>query len=488
MWINTNLALDVHVALRDPMRRSRELGRSRNSLLGPVLPEQNHLPGLYEVPRGQPIEIHPARLPDASHTTVYTPVLPFKAPNLEIHRSAARRIGVEGFGVFWYSFLAMRLIRNADGLIVALLVVACAVPAVVHGQAGESDLKVYGYLQASFYAQTSDDNSDRNSTTFTVQQLNVLLQKDLTRRWSTFVDLLFTNSYSSFRNSGSFGIEQAWVRYRRSHYINVKLGLMLPKFNYLNEIRHKMPVLPYIIRPIVYETTFQEDVNIDEYLPQQAYAQAYGYAPAGDYKIDYAGYVGNSSNINRDGDLGPTGVDTTNTFLLGGRVGIRHASFQIGLSATHDKVDFLSGVLPDTLTPSLRFEGISRVRLGGDFRFEFQNLSFESEFISVTYDDGSPEFDVDKKFYYGTLGYLFADRLFAYVSYWWLEEHLAQRQTGGFQTAEFTIKIPNGGVAYHVNERITFKGSFARGDRDFSILDIPEGDFKFYSVAVSVFF
>jgi hypothetical protein len=370
---------------------------------------------------------------------------------------------------------------------VTLLLAACAIPSVVLGQGGESELKVNGYLQASFYEQTVDGNSDRNSNMFTVQQLNVLLQKGLSRRWSVFADLLFTNSYSSFRSSGSFGLEQAWVKYRRSHYLSVKLGLMLPKFNYLNEIRHKMPVLPYIIRPIVYETSFQEDLNIDEYVPQQAYVQAYGYTPAGDYKIDYAGYVGNSSNINRDQGRGNTGVDTTDTFLLGGRVGIRHASFQIGLSATHDKINFLTG-LEDTLMPSLQLDGISRVRLGGDFRFEYQSLSFESEFISVTYDDGFPEFDVDKKFYYGTLGYLFADRLFAYVSYWVLEEHLARRQTNGFQTAKFTVKIPNGGVAYHMNERITFKGSIMRVDREHNITGIPEGDFNFYALAVSVMF
>jgi hypothetical protein len=396
---------------------------------------------------------------------------------------------VEGFGVFWYSFLVMRLIPNSNRLIVALLVVACAIPAVVHAQGGESDLRVYGYLQASFYEQTRDDNSDRNSNTFTVQQLNLLLQKDLSRRWSAFVDLLFTNSYSSFRNAGSFGIEQAWVRYRRDHYLNVKLGLMLPKFNYLNEIRHKMPVLPYIIRPLVYETSFQEDVRIEEYVPQQAYVQAYGYAPAGDFKIDYAGYVGNSSNINRDSDFGQTGLDTTNALLIGGRVGVRHASFQIGLSATHDKVDYLSGVEPDTLTPQLQFDGISRVRLGVDLRFEYRNLSFESEFISVTYDDDFPEFDVDKMFYYGTLGYLFADQLFAYVSYWELEEHLAaRRQANGFLTAKLTARITGGGVAYHFNERITFKGSGTRVNQEFSIPDAAARDFNFYALAVSVLF
>jgi len=382
----------------------------------------------------------------------------------------------------------MRHLRKPDRLLASLLIVASAIPVVAHGQDGESDLRVYGYLQASFYQTMLDGATEQNSNSFTVQQLNVLLQKNLSHRWSVFVDLLFTNSFSSFRNAGSFGIEQAWVRYRRSHYINVKLGLMLPKFNYLNEIRHKMPVLPYIIRPIVYETSFQEDVNIDEYVPQQAYVQASGYAPAGDYKIEYAAYLGNSANINRDPGFGNTGVDTTDTFLVGGRVGVRHSLFEIGLSATHDKVDFLPGLEADTLTPALELEGISRVRLGGDFRFEYRNLSFWSEFILVSYDDGFPEFDVDKSFFYGTLGYLFGDRLFAYVSYWYLEQNLARRVSAGFETAKFTLSIPNVGVAYHLSDRIIFKGSATRADRTINILDIPVPDFDFYAVAVSVMF
>ena len=111
------------------------------------------------------------------------------------------RIEVEGQGVFWYSFLTMTLARNNFRLMVVLLLTACALPVVVHGQSGESDINIYGYLQASFYYETRDLDTKRNSTTFTVQQLNVLLQKDLARQWSAFVDLLFTNSYSSFRQS-----------------------------------------------------------------------------------------------------------------------------------------------------------------------------------------------------------------------------------------------------------------------------------------------
>jgi hypothetical protein len=107
----------------------------------------------------------------------------------------------------------------------------------------------------------------------------------------------------------------------------------------------------------------------------------------------------------------------------------------------------------------------------------------------VTYDDGFPEFDVDKAFYYGTLGYLFADRLFAYVSYWELKEHLAaRRQTSGFLTAEFTARITGGGVAYHLNERIIFKGSATRVNQGFSIPDAVARDFNFYALAVSVLF
>lgn len=372
-------------------------------------------------------------------------------------------------------------------LVVALLVTAGVAPTSVSAQAGESDLRVYGYLQASFYHQRIDDYPTFDNNSFTVQQLDIMLQKDLGRRWSSFVDLLWTNNYSSFRNAGTFDLEQAWVRYRRSYFLNVKMGLLIPRFNYLNEIKNKMPVLPYIIRPIVYETSFQEDVWLDEYVPQRAYVQVYGYAPVDEYKIEYAAYVGNSPNIN-SAPPNQTGLDTTKTFLVGGRIGVRHPLFEVGVSATHDKVNYLRGV-DDMVTPPLQFENVSRVRLGADASLEFRNFSLRGEFIDVNYDDDHPIVDVDKRFYYGTLGYRFSNQVFVYGTYWFLEQGLVQRTPpNDYLTATWSMKIPGGGVAYPMSDRITFKGAYARGVQKWSKPGLQENSFDFFTVAVSVMF
>lgn len=371
----------------------------------------------------------------------------------------------------------------------ALIVSVVCAPTAGWAQGGESDLRVFGYLQASFYQEYYPNGENPNTNTFTVQQLNIMLQKDLGKRWSTFVDLLVTNSYSSFRNVGTFDLQQAWVRYRRSHYLAVKGGLLIPWFNYLNEIKNKMPLLPYIIRPIVYETSFQEDVPIEEYVPQRAYVQVYGYAPVGDYKIEYAAYSGNSPNVRTNPDFGQTGLDTTSSLLFGGRIGVRQTYFQAGFSATHDEVNYLDSVLPDTLSPPLVFNGISRVRLGGDLEIEVRNFKFEGEYISVEYDDDNPDINNDKTFYYGTLGYNVSEKVFVYASYWEIKQHFNQRDASGdFLSADLQLKIPNGGVAFEMTDRITFKAATARLTR---VLDYPGfGDRVswFFAVAGSIMF
>ena len=382
------------------------------------------------------------------------------------------------FSQRWFSLRVSVLIVTAIGLSHGL----------ARAQAGESDLRVYGFLQASFYQEYYADSTEANSNTFTVQQLNILLQKNLGRRWSAFVDILLTNNYASYRNYGTLDLQQAWVRYRHSYHLNIKAGLLIPQFNYLNEIKNKMPVLPYIIRPIVYETSFQEEIPLDEYVPQQAYVQVYGYAPADEFKIEYAGYAGNSPNVNTDPDYGPTGVDTTNSLLVGGRVGVRHPNFTVGFSATHDKVDQLDGVMPDSLSPAFDFANTNRVRVGADVEAEYRGFRFESEYISVNYDDGRDDVKNDKRFYYGTLGYQATEKLFVYGSYWQLEQYYTGRDSTVTLTPELVLRIPNGGVAYQMSDRITFKGAAAYVKWKFDLPGVSNRNWWFLTTAVSVMF
>jgi len=191
-----------------------------------------------------------------------------------------------------------------SSMVAALL--SCGL-AQLYAQPAGLNLKVFGYFQASVWYEQGLDSLDKEKS-FGLQQLNLFLQKDLTPNWRMFVNFEFVNSYSSFRNWGAHNLEEAWVSYRRSEQFNLKLGLQVPTFNNLNEIKNRTPVLPYIIRPLAYESSLNEILSLEEFAPAQAFAQAHGFIPARELKLDYAVFVGNSPNINSDPREGQTGV------------------------------------------------------------------------------------------------------------------------------------------------------------------------------------
>jgi hypothetical protein len=334
-----------------------------------------------------------------------------------------------------------------------------------------------------------------------MQQLNLFLQKDLARNWTAFVNFELVNSYSSFRQWGAFNLEEAWTRFRFSKEFNLKLGLQIPIFNNLNEIKNRTPLLPYIVRPLVYETSFNEFIALEEYLPARSYVQSYGFFALGESKLDYAIYLGNSPNINNNRERDQTGIDTTSAVLVGGRLGFRTGELKAGVSATADKINFDLGPPENReLVASVfnavpaDFEDVSRRRFGSDLSFRIWNFSFEGEYISVIYDDDISDFSVDKKFYYGTLGFHITEKLFLYGSYWFVEEDflkvdfISQNDIRIISTV-FQVKVPNFGVAYHFTDRLTFKAHIARAniesptDREFD-----DEVLEYLSGAVSVFF
>jgi hypothetical protein len=287
-------------------------------------------------------------------------------------------------------------------------------------QIDTGDIKIFGYFQTSF-RHTTELESDPEQNSFNLQQLNLFFQKDFSQNWTAFVNFEFLNNFSSSRQWGSANLEEAWLKYRSGKEFNLKLGLQIPIFNNLNEIKNRTPVLPYIIRPLVYEASFSEFIPVEEYLPTRAYIQAYGFAPlSAEAKFEYAAYIGNSPNISRprpdsEGDF-QTGVDTTATFLVGGRLGLRHRELKAGVSATLDNVNYFKGVEIIVGGAPSRFDEIRRFRLGGDLSYSFGPFSLESEFILVTYDDDIEEASLDKRFFYATLGYHLNERLLVYGS------------------------------------------------------------------------
>lgn len=351
-------------------------------------------------------------------------------------------------------------------------------------QVSESPIKLFGYFQTQFSHQ--DHRNQRSSNSFNMQQMNIFAQKDLGKNWTALVNLEFLNTYSSGRFWGSFNLEEAWVRYRVGKRLNLKLGLQIPIFNNLNEINNRMPLLPYIIRPLAYETSFGEFLDIESFTPKRTFIQAYGYFPQGDLKIDYALYIGNSPNITsaKTGSNKQSGVDSTNTFLVGGRSGIRFGELKAGFSFTYDVVTQFGD--RDTLIglPSTSFDEINRYRLGADLSYSYKDLSFEAEFIKVILDDNFSEIDFDKMFYYGTISYPVSDGLLAYITYTKTEENSIVKFEG-FPSFEVNVNVLSVGASYDFNDRIRLKAQYGGVKAS-----LPERDdkFNYYSAAVSVFF
>ncbi|MCH8960136.1 MAG: hypothetical protein IH820_02085 [Bacteroidetes bacterium] len=364
----------------------------------------------------------------------------------------------------------------------------------------------FGYFQTSFQHWTSfSDESAKN--TFSLQQLNLFFQTDVSRRWRAFVNFEVLNNFSSSRRWGGFNIEEAWLRYRVKASFNLKIGLQIPIFNNLNEIKNRTPLLPYIIRPLVYETSFSEIIPTEDFVPARAFVQAYGFVPVGRAKIDYAAYLGNSPNIRsqfdnvREGEDGQTGIDTTITLLAGGRLGLRLGEVRAGVSATHDVTNELQGVEAFFGGSASRFTGISRVRLGADFSYHLGRLLFEGEWIRVSYDDDEPDLNVDKAFFYGTLGFQLTEQVFVYATYWDTLRRQVEFNIHGPDglipvfPSEFDIEVIQAGVAYTPNDRITFKAQAGPVDLVQTVTVVPFGDidritaeFNLFSIAASVLF
>jgi hypothetical protein len=361
-------------------------------------------------------------------------------------------------------------------------------------QQEDAPLKIFGYFQNSLQHWTTlGDLQEHNS--FSLQQLNLFFQKELGDNWTAFVNFEALNTFSSSRSWGALNIEESWVRYRLDMRFNLKLGLLVPTFNNLNEIKNRTPLLPYIIRPLVYETSFNEFIGIEDFVPARAFAQAYGFFPLGNFKLDYAIYTGNSPNINASPTRGQTGIDTTTTFSVGGRLGIRHWDLKFGLSATHDRSSKFQEIAPHVGRPATDLQELPRLRLGGDLSYDWGRFSLESEFIRVFIDDDLPELEVDANFYYATLGYHLSDKLFAYGTYWAIDLRIAALAPDEGVIEKENILTPGFGASYQLGDNIRLKAQYARVKDEDNLRFLTENrvekerdNFSVYTVAISAFF
>ncbi|KAA3609709.1 MAG: hypothetical protein D8M58_09325 [Calditrichaeota bacterium] len=352
-------------------------------------------------------------------------------------------------------------------------------------QTEESPLRIFGYFQNSFvYEKTSRSQIRRSS--FNMQQLNLIAQKDIAESWSAFINFQAVNNFTSVKQWGAFSVEEAWLRFRKGNHFNLKLGLQIPIFNSFNEIKNRTPLVPYVTKPLVYEDSYSEIIAISDFVPQKTFIQAYGFHRVGSIKIDYATYLGNSPNVETWEGNAISGLDTTDTFLFGTRLGFRTKNFKLGVSFTSDQAAGVKFSPKIFLEDSSINKLVHRMRLGADISFEFGNFDFKSEFIRVLYDENIPQLDLTKTFYYATLGYFITDEWYPYFSYWHIREKF-------LPNADFSFSVPTVGVSYMLNDRITLKAQSALIKFKTKVFTDqyhvgPTADFGNHALAVSVFF
>lgn len=204
-------------------------------------------------------------------------------------------------------------------------------------------LDIYGYFQVIGQYWDIDSNpkyAPRYTSSFSAQQFNVFFRKQYDARFSAFINLEFTNSFSTKRGWGGMNLEEAWGRYDYNQRLKIKLGVLIPTFNNLNAIKNRTPLLPYIYRPIAYESIFDTALNIRQFVPQQAGIEIYGTFSGGSpFKFDYALFAGNQVGfvLKEDVSLYTSGNDTTLAKMVGGRMGVRYNGVKFGVSSANDK-------------------------------------------------------------------------------------------------------------------------------------------------------
>jgi hypothetical protein len=133
--------------------------------------------------------------------------------------------------------------------------------------------------------------------------------------------------------------------------------------------------------------------------------------------------------------------------------------------------------------PAAELNSIYRYRIGGDLSYHSEKWLVAGEFIHVNYDFDQPEINFDQRFYYGTLGYYFSERLFVYASYWYAHANVQPLFDEGFH-------VPTLGVTYHLNDMIVLKAQSAQVKSETTDPAEPtqKANFDYSFFAVSVVF
>lgn len=327
----------------------------------------------------------------------------------------------------------------------------------VHAQDSEDKLHIYGFTQVLFVSKYTNVDVFKNdvdipfdysrhyvSNSFSLHQVNLFFQKAVSERSTFFLNLEASGSYSSRIPSGYLEIPEGWISYRLNDELELKAGLLLPKFNNLLEIKNRLPLFPYLIRPIFYENLISETYDPEDYRPDRAYVLINYITPISrELVFDAAFYMGNSEDsflattdksVLEEADTEERariylGENMNSALLFGGRIGIENVfgTFKFGISGTIDednkKISETSVYsLPSSVTPIMG--EVPRYRLGLDLSFNLEKFAFESEFMGAYHNHSKiheiPQFknvNLNKFFQYSNLTYNFTTETYIYGGY-----------------------------------------------------------------------
>lgn len=373
----------------------------------------------------------------------------------------------------------------------------------------QNDLMIYGSLQNVFLYQDYNlqlnepierDLFSYESNSFAVQQLDIFFTKLFDDKYKVFIDLEMKLNYSSEQGWGNINLQEAWMSYSHNNYFEVKAGMMFPKFNYLNEYKNRLAILPYLFRPMIYEQILSELIQFEDFIPEKAFLQFSGKIPLSKFYIEWAAYMGNAESSYIVDNQDYNSEITSSLFILGGtdftdfdlklygtRIGIlkKDESIRFGISATYDS-DNRNNLTTDELGNNKPILGdVPRVRIGSDLGLKYKGFELEAELIRTFYNyDTSdiPNLELGQFFIYGMLLYNFTDRIYAFGGH--------QIRTDEFYNYDSNCPFVGGG--FRLNNSITCKLQYSKYwhgiERGMDNQLVGETFLDLYMMGVSVLF
>lgn len=233
---------------------------------------------------------------------------------------------------------------------ITLLIVLFGITNTIQSQ-HRSDLIVKGFSQSAYQRMKINylDKTLSNYNGFFQQQTNIMLEKQVDTQIKGFFNIEFTNNQDHENKFGNLTLEEAWVSYHYNKYHHFRVGKMIPEFGVFNTIRNRIPISPFITRPIIFESLFNAGFNVEEYVPKYAFFEyRFTESISNALKFEVFTSVGNSANnmLVSDDDVNPyngifSGQDTTlnlsfNTKLNFNYVKPEFGILDFGVSASRD--------------------------------------------------------------------------------------------------------------------------------------------------------